>query len=326
MEFLYFLEKLRNPVCDFIFSAATRLGEETAFLVVAILVFWCINKRSGYFIMVTGFFGMMINQFMKLIFRVPRPWVNDARFTIVESARAEATGYSFPSGHTQMAVGTYGAIALSFRKRWVMISALTVAAVVAFSRMYLGVHTTWDVMASVGIAVILLLVLEPLFLNERLFNKVMPYLAPGLAVAAAGFFIYARIAYSKRLGNVNFENGLRSACMLLGCALGFVLTYFLDSKIIRFKTEAKWYSQIFKLVLGLAFVILLKELLKLAFVPLFGVYYERILRYFIVVAFAGCVWPLNFNFFSRIEIPVLDRFSEKVKGLLLRRKSDTDKA
>ena len=49
MEFLNFLAGLRNPVFDFIFSLITHLGEETFFLVFAILIFWCVDKRGGYY-------------------------------------------------------------------------------------------------------------------------------------------------------------------------------------------------------------------------------------------------------------------------------------
>ena len=111
MDFLYFLEGLRNPVCDAFFSVVTQLGEETVFILLGLLFFWCINKWEGYYILTVGLIGTVINQFLKLWFRIPRPWVRDPNFTIVESARAEATGYSFPSGHTQSAIGSFGSIA-----------------------------------------------------------------------------------------------------------------------------------------------------------------------------------------------------------------------
>ena len=97
MEFLKFLEGLRTPFGDAFFSAVTHLGEETIFILVGLLFFWCINKKQGYYILSVGFVGTVINQFLKLTFRVPRPWIKDSSFTIVESARAEATGYSFPA-------------------------------------------------------------------------------------------------------------------------------------------------------------------------------------------------------------------------------------
>ena len=43
MDFLYFLQGIRNPGFDFFFELITKLGEETFFLVIAILFFWCIN-------------------------------------------------------------------------------------------------------------------------------------------------------------------------------------------------------------------------------------------------------------------------------------------
>ena len=124
MEFLRFLEGIRTPVGDAFFSAVTHMGEETIFILVGLLFFWCIDKKKGYYILFVGFIGMVANQFLKLWFRVPRPWVKDPNFTIVESARTEATGYSFPSGHTQTSVGMYGSVARACKNIWVRIGIL----------------------------------------------------------------------------------------------------------------------------------------------------------------------------------------------------------
>ncbi|MBQ9837342.1 MAG: phosphatase PAP2 family protein, partial [Oscillospiraceae bacterium] len=111
MQFLYLLERIRAPWLDTVMSLITHLGSETLFMVIAITVFWCVNKRHGYYLLSVGFVGTLFNQALKLMFRIPRPWVLDENFTIVESARADATGYSFPSGHTQSVVGTMGGVA-----------------------------------------------------------------------------------------------------------------------------------------------------------------------------------------------------------------------
>ena len=105
------LEKIRMPGLNEFMLLITKLGEETAFLVMALIVFWCVDKRKGYFVMTVGFIGTIANQFLKLACRVPRPWVLDENFTILEQAREAAAGYSFPSGQSQSAVGTFGAIA-----------------------------------------------------------------------------------------------------------------------------------------------------------------------------------------------------------------------
>ena len=49
MGFLYLLEKIRMPGLNEFMLAITTLGEETAFLVAALIVFWCVDKRKGYF-------------------------------------------------------------------------------------------------------------------------------------------------------------------------------------------------------------------------------------------------------------------------------------
>ena len=94
MNLLYALESVRTPFWDAVFSAVTHLGEETVFMVAAILIFWCVSKQEGYYLLLMGFFGTVVNQFLKLLFRIPRPWVRDPDFTIVESARAQRDSYA----------------------------------------------------------------------------------------------------------------------------------------------------------------------------------------------------------------------------------------
>ena len=77
MNLLYALESVRTPFWDAVFSAVTHLGEETVFMVAAILIFWCVSKQEGYYLLLMGFFGTVVNQFLKLLFRIPRPWVRE---------------------------------------------------------------------------------------------------------------------------------------------------------------------------------------------------------------------------------------------------------
>ena len=72
MEFLYILEKIRIPVLNEFMLLITKLGEETAFLVVGLIMFWCVSKRRGYYVMSVGFLGTIASQAMKIICRIPR--------------------------------------------------------------------------------------------------------------------------------------------------------------------------------------------------------------------------------------------------------------
>ena len=172
MQLLYALESIRTPVWNALMSAVTHLGEETVFMAAALFVFWCVGKRQGYYLLAVGFAGTVLNQFLKLLFRIPRPWVLDENFTIVESARAGATGYSFPSGHTLASV--IGAMALKRADRRVGYFAIPLAVLIAFSRLYLFVHVPSDVLfaALLGLAIG--------FTGQFVFNRLA---APGESAA-----------------------------------------------------------------------------------------------------------------------------------------------
>ena len=109
------IAELRTPLLDTLMQGVTELGGETLFMLFMLVVFWCVDKNKGYFLMLLCFTGTAVNQMLKITFCIPRPWVLDPSFEIVESARAGATGFSFPSGHTQNAVGTLGGIAITPR-------------------------------------------------------------------------------------------------------------------------------------------------------------------------------------------------------------------
>ena len=302
MPFLYFLESIRNPIFDWIFATVTHIGEETFFLAFAIIFFWCVNKRQGYFILITGLVGTVVNQVAKLIFRIPRPWVLDPEFNIIESARAEATGYSFPSGHTQNVAGTFGAIAAFEPKKWKTAVCVTIIALVGFSRMYLGVHTPLDVVVSLLVALGLILLLRPVFETDESFKKYMPYVVIGSVILSVGFLIYVlSLSGVSFLDAHNYQSGLKNAFTLLGCTSGLVVVYFVDSKYINFDTKAKWYAQLLKLAIGLGIILAIKSGLSAPLTALFGnEYVARAVRYFLIVVFAGAVWPLTFKKFAKM--------------------------
>lgn len=316
MPFLHFLQSIRNPFFDWFFALITHLGEETFFLVIAILFFWCINKREGYFILITGLIGTVVNQLAKLFFRVPRPWVLDPDFEIVESAREEATGYSFPSGHTQNIAGTYGSIAAFEPKKWKTILCTVLIVLVAFSRMYLGVHTPLDVIVSLLFALGLILLLRPVFKTEESMHKLMPIVVVASLILSVGFLAYVlSLSGVSFLDPYNYQSGLKNACTLIGCTAALIPVYILDRKYIKFETGARWYAQIIKLVGGLLGVLAIKSGLSAPLTALFGnEFVARAVRYFLIVVFAGSVWPLTFKWFAGLEIGFMERFTEWVKG------------
>ena len=299
MSFLYLLESIRIPGLNEFMLAITYLGDEIAFLVVALILFWCCDKRMGYYILSVGFLGTIMNQFMKLWFRVPRPWVLDENFTILEQAREGASGYSFPSGHTQSAVGTFGAIAYITKSKLIRWLSAAAVVLVPFSRMYLGVHTPLDVSVAAVIAVILIAVLRPIVLSEN--KRVFPaFLGIMVAVSVAFLCFVELYPFPANIDPHNMESGLKNAYTLLGSLLGLVAVYIVDEKYLKFTTKAVWWAQVIKVMVGLGLVLLVKNGLRAPLEMLFGLLPGRAVRYFLIVIVAGIVWPITFKWFEKL--------------------------
>lgn len=302
MSFLRFLESIRLPFFDWLFSLITHIGEETVFLAVALFVFWCVSKKDGYYVLCVGFVGTVLNQFLKMIFRIPRPWIKDPDFSIVESARAEATGYSFPSGHTQNAVGTFGTIAGMTKRKWLKILSIAICILVPFSRMYLGVHTPLDVGVSFAVAIVLIFAIRPLVEKGDKDPRFMYAILISMSAIALALVLFIELYPFPADTDVdNLASAAKNAYSLLGAVIGIVIAFPIEKKVINFETGGKWYAQLIKLVLGLTLAIGLKALLKTPLNMLFAYHsVSNAVRYAMVVIFAVVVWPLSFPFINKI--------------------------
>ena len=299
MEFLRFLEGIRIPVLNEFMLGITYLGDEIAFLVVALIMFWCVDKKKGYFVLAVGFLGTITSQLMKLMFRIPRPWVRDPDFTILEQAREGAGGYSFPSGHSQSSVGTFGSIAAVSKNKLLKALCIAVCVSVPFSRMYIGVHTPADVLIGSAIAIVLIFVLRPVIFQKN--GKYLPALLIVMTVAAVGYLCFVSFyPFPENVDQHNLLSGTKNAYTLLGALLGFLVVYFVDEKWLRFPVKAVWWVQCLKVLIGLGFVLAVKEGLSSPLKTLLGEYPGRMVRYFLIVIMAGVLWPLSFKWFSTL--------------------------
>ena len=302
MQLLYALEQIRVPWLTELLSYLTYFGGLYGFMVLSIIMFWCIDKRCGYFMLSLGFIGTVLNQFLKILFRIPRPWVLDPNFQPVEAAVPDAGGFSFPSGHTQNVFATFGGVFAWTKRAWLKVLCAVMILLVAFSRMYLGVHTPLDVGVSVVIGIVLLLVLYPLFRDlEAHPNRFYGVLAV-LAVLLAAFLLYSYLwpfpdwMYAEE-HVVNLIEARHNASILTGALAALTIAYTLDLRRTRFDTKAIWWAQILKVVIGLIVTLALIEGTKAV---LGRSDIVTGLRYFLGVLFAAGVWPMTFGWFGRL--------------------------
>ena len=300
ISFLQQLANIRFQPLTWLMQMITYLGEETVFMVVAIILFWCVDKWKGYFILSVGFVGNICNQFLKLLFRIPRPWVYDEKL-IVPSAKEGASGYSFPSGHTQGAVGTFGGIARFSKRGWLKVVCWIVVALVAFSRMYLGAHYPSDVLVSLLIGIPLVLIMYPVLRRAKESAKVMYAFLGVMLVIAVGYLLFVKFwNFPADIDTENYNSGAKVAYTLLGSLLGMVLVYTVDSRLIRFDEKAPLLGQICKVVLGVAGVLAIRIGLSKVFGMISDDLFWNAIRYFCMVAFTGIVWPLTFPLWKKV--------------------------
>ena len=306
MELLRILEGIRTPILDAVMGAVTYLGDEYVYLAAVMVLLWCVDKKWGYRLYVFGMIGTTLNQLLKAVFLVPRPWVVDPKFTIVESAREGANGYSFPSGHTQSATVLFLTLEervneKRHKKRNFSIYLLLIL-LTAFSRMYLGVHTPLDVGVSLIIGVVSVIALIPMMKEAE---KSTGGMAAAMALVVA--FAIAFLAYVLNTvpGEMNIaefdEHALKNAYTIVGTTAGMMAAWFIDVKWVKYETKASRFVQAVKLILGFAVVLGIQNGLKAPLYSIFdGHYAADAVRYFLIALVGAGLWPMTFKHLSRL--------------------------
>ena len=109
MDFSYLLliQRIREA-CGGIFDSLmlniTSLANGIITYLLLGAIYWCMDKRAGQLMALNVSIACTLNQFVKNIFRIERPWVRDARIVPVPEALSGAGGYSFPSGRQRYGV------------------------------------------------------------------------------------------------------------------------------------------------------------------------------------------------------------------------------
>ena len=297
MDFLRFLSEYRTPAGEKIFQFFTYFGQELLIILILCLIYWCLNKKLAYQIGLTFFVSGLLMQVLKIAFRIPRPWVLDPTFEPVASAISAATGFSFPSGHTQTSTALFGTLALYFKKPLPRIVCILLFLSVGFSRMYLGVHTPQDVLVSM----ILTLLIAVGVLRFAMYSNTH-YISPALvsvvlAICSVFTAAFALIFLQKELIEAEYAV---DCCKAAGAGLAFAIAWYLEHRYLNFESKVVPRKQLFKFLVGISVTAVLEFGFK--YVAGDGIFLGSF-RYFLLVLWALVFFPMldkkfSWGFFS----------------------------
>jgi len=273
LEMLKWIQSMRNPLLDKVFTSITVLGEEYFAIGVLCLILWCVNKRFGYAIGFAYLTSWIFNFSLKQIFQVPRPFVLDKE--IIPIRPETATGFSFPSGHTQSISSLSTAVAAVFRKKWIYVAGILLVILMAASRMYLGVHTLLDVAVGAVAGIVWVFAANAVFNYAEQTNRKALLLVMLIPMVFGMVFIQDNDYYK-----------------IAGTFTSFIIGYLLDSRYIHYEAKSLPWQQVIKFILGMAVLIAIKAIVK----EVLGVsLVSDYIRYILIGFWITVIAPLLFN-------------------------------
>ena len=242
INFLIWLEGIRCGFLNFLFEAITILGEELLPVVLISVIYFAFSKELAHRLFFVTISSMSVNNITKNLAKVPRPFSTGK----VNPLRVEtATGYSFPSGHTQTISTWSTTLAYRFKKWYLVLFASVAIPLVAFSRLYLGAHYPSDVICAMIIGISLSLALN--FAFDKVKNRNILYLCAVGAVTPFAVIFFVQ-------GDPVSADLFKVYGMLIGGGLGSLI----EGKFVKFDYDVPVWKKIVRTAGGLVLALGIK--------------------------------------------------------------------
>jgi membrane-associated phospholipid phosphatase len=150
------IQTIQSPALTALIKGLTLLGDGLFYVPILLWLFWCIDEKRGIRCLFLFLLSTALNLFLKDLLKQPRPFTLDPTLGL-----AFEPSYGLPSGHAQASFTAWGfwASRLCPPRRRVRGWAAAAAAVlvVAFTRLYLGLHFPTDLFGGWCLGLIALL-------------------------------------------------------------------------------------------------------------------------------------------------------------------------
>ena len=285
IQIVEFFKSWSSTFGNIFFTFTNMLGEDLFFYLVFFMLYWVYKKEFAFKYGLVYYVNCVFNIGFKQIVGRPRP------------IGADASGYSFPSGHSQ----SYSSVVTGLwyeanknhypTKKWqrieLMIEFIIFGILVGIGRMYWGQHYLTDVIAGLMFGVIITVLVTYLidYISEKSkisLDKFLVILVPFVVVA------YVVIVATNMFDN---PDNLAKVYRAIGLYLSVVVGYFVDKKWIKYSTEDTTKNKMVKIIAGSAtlmmiYAFVLRELTVNALYPVY---------YFVAGLIATVVLPWIFK-------------------------------
>jgi len=312
LQYLHALQGLRESLpsaVESFFVMLSSLGEGPGLVAIMFIVFWCIDKRTGLFSLISFSFATFVGQFIKNIACVYRPWIRDPSIVPAAGAIEGATGYSFPSGHTTGTASSLGGIAWYVRKNHKAVAAVCIVVVLLmmFSRNFLCVHTPQDVLVGLLIALVAI-ALTQLFLSwiDR-YDALMPGHNKDIIVMVVvlALCVVAIVIVLVKPYPMDYVDGqlivdpatmLKSTFEGVGVFAGLAIGWVLERRLVAFSTTGiDTRTRLIRFVVGIVIVGVVFVATNYGFKAVLPNEWAKLLCFFLVVVSGTFVAPFAFN-------------------------------
>jgi len=251
VDFLVWITQLQNPFLNKLAAIFTFMGNETFYMIILPLIYWCYSKELGFRLLYIFGVSIYVNSLIKIKAAVSRPvGVQGIQSIFVESAEV-GSHYphdSFPSGHAQGSTSLWGYLAFRLQNPYFWALAIFFIIMISFSRIYSGLHWPTDVIAGILIAIITLIIAVKV---ERLVTKQPSYIKWILAII---FPILLAAIFPQ-------DEGIKLSGFLFGAGIG----YLLEGKFLNYKSPLGIWKKIMVFAIGLLGMFALKKGLPFLF-------------------------------------------------------------
>lgn len=284
-DLIKLLQRASNGFTDTVFLGISQLGTELAFLAIAVVLYWCLDKRYAYRFFNVYILGVAITNFLKLGFKRTRPF---NAYDVRSIGDPEPT-YSFPSGHTESiaSISTLLTIKYGQKSKAVPIVCIAATLLVMLSRMYLGQHYLSDVFCGLTVGVFCAIAFNALL---SLFgDKEELFIIPNIIVSVIIISVLAGVGMLNSPSGADILKGL-------GAFVAFDIGYFVEKRYVKYDVTSNrlWWTVALRLVVGLGVAVGIQQGFKL-FLPESMPMLYCFLRYFLMAAWAALAAPALFK-------------------------------